>query len=271
MGEIPGILHHLEVQFIEGTEHWGPVLFGETGIFSVSNYMIFLFVSVLVTSAFWIFASRKAARVAATDSTEDLVPTGSANVAEAAVDFVRNSMVIDVMGKEGAKYFPFVATVFFLVLFTNLLGLLPGTIAGSGTMGATFTWAMIVFFVFLFVGIQKNGFVGWFKSFVPSGVPLLMVPFMWFLEFVSYLIRPITLSVRLFANIFAGHVVLAVFALFTALLFSQLNITSALGVLTFGLLVIMYAFEVFVAFIQAYVFAILTAVYIGAALHAGDH
>lgn len=278
MGKIPEILEELRVHFLEATTGWGPKV-GETGLFAVSNYMLFLFVALVVTAAFWVVASRQAARVSSGPepvSAEDLVPRGLGNLAEAAVEFVRNSMVVDVMGKEGLRYFPFVATMFFFVLFNNVIGLIPGSKPGTGTMGTTVTWAVLVFILYWYVGIRKNGLVGWLKSFVPSGVPKLMAPFLWVLEFLSHLIRPVTLSVRLFANMFAGHVVLGVFALFTVLLIhpifsGQIRVVAPIGILTFALLVVFYAFELFVAFIQAYVFAILTAVYIGGALHAAEH
>jgi F-type H+-transporting ATPase subunit a len=237
--------------------------------------MVFLFVAVLVTSVFWIVASRRAAAVVADPNAKpaDYVPTGIANVGEALVDFVRNSICVDVIGPEGSKYFPLVGTIFFGVLFSNLLGLIPGLKAGTGTMGTTVAWALIVFVVFTWLGFAKKGFIGFWKSFIPSGVPIAMAPFMFILELISYLIRPVTLSVRLFANLFAGHVVLGVFALFTALALEPLweghiQAASSIAILTLAMNIIMYAFEVFVAFIQAYVFSILTAVYISQAIHA---
>lgn len=232
------------------------------GPFVITNYMLWLLISLFVTVVFFALAARKVS----------LVPKGIANVAEAAVEFVRDGLCIDVMGPEGKKYFPFVATMFFFVLFNNVIGLIPGAKAGTGTISTTATWAIIVFLVYNYIGIAKHGFVGYMKSFAPSGkIFFLLKGFVWILEFVSHLIRPLTLSVRLFANMYAGHVTLGVFALFVVLLGEAAGAIKALALLPWAVQVVMYAFEVFVAFIQAYVFAILTAVYIGGAIHAGEH
>lgn len=274
MDKIPEILEELRVNFT-WVGHEAAKTNEGLGLFAVSNYMVFLFVAVIVTAGFWLIASRRAAAVVADPNAKpgDYVPTGVANVGEALVDFVRNSICVDVIGPEGSKYFPLVGTIFFGVLFSNLLGLIPGLKAGTGTMGTTVAWALIVFVTFTWLGFAKKGFIGFWKSFIPSGVPIAMAPFMFILELISYLIRPVTLSVRLFANLFAGHVVLGVFALFTALALEplwegHLQWASSIAVLTLAMNIIMYAFEVFVAFIQAYVFAILTAVYISQAVHA---
>jgi F-type H+-transporting ATPase subunit a len=232
------------------------------GGFSLTNYMFWLLVAFVVTLVFFMVAR---ARIA-------LVPKGVGNLAEMGVEFVRDSICIDVMGPEGRKYFPFVATSFFFILFNNFIGLIPGAKPGTGTMGTTVTWALMVFLLYNYIGFQKHGFIGYIKSFAPSGdVALPLKIYVWVLEVISHLIRPLTLSVRLFANMYAGHVTLGVFALFVVLLGEAAGAIKVLAVLPWALQVIMYAFEVFVAFIQAYVFAILTAVYIGGAIHAGEH
>lgn len=257
----PGVhtlLEELSVLSINGHE---VPLYG--GPFVLTNYMFWLLIAFVATLTFFLVAARKVA----------MVPKGIANVAEAGVEFVRDNICIDVMGPEGKKYFPFVATAFFFVLFNNLIGLIPGAKPGTGTMGTTVTWALMVFVLYNYVGVQKHGVLGYLKSFAPSGdVALPLKVFVWILEVISHLIRPLTLSVRLFANMYAGHVTLGVFALFVVLLaeYSQ-GAMKVLAVLPLTLQIVMYAFEVFVAVIQAYVFAILTAVYIGGAIHAGDH
>jgi F-type H+-transporting ATPase subunit a len=275
LDKIPEILKELSVEFLPRTEV-GPVV-GGFHLFSVSNYMVFMFITLFVTMAFFLVArSRSAAALARGATGVDLVPHGISNAAEALVDFVRNSICVDVMGEEGRKYFPFVGTLFFFVLFNNLIGLIPGFKAGTGTIGTTATWGVMVFIVYNAIGIRKNGPWGYLKSFVPSGVPLWLVPVMFPLEVLSHFIRPVTLAIRLFANLYAGHVVLGVFALFSALLLGplfagHLQFVSIVGVLTILVQILMYAFEIFVAAIQAYVFAILTAVYISGALHASEH
>lgn len=266
MDKIPEILRELTVQHFPQTASWGP--------FAISNYTVFLVLMVIVTAIFWIVASRRAARIMAEGGTGmDLVPHGISNAAEFLVDFVRNSICIDVIGEEGKKYFPFIGTIFVAVLFSNLLGLIPGAKAATGITGTTFTWGLIVFVVYNAIGFRKQGAWGYVKSFVPSGVPMWLVPFMFPLEVLTHFLRPVTLGIRLFANIYAGHVVLGVFALFSALLFrplfqGHLVLSSVVGILPMLATIAMYAFELFVAAIQAYVFAILTAVYIQGALHA---
>jgi F-type H+-transporting ATPase subunit a len=256
----PGVqelLHELSVMSVNG--HSVQVLGGP---FVLTNYMFWLLVALVLTLAFFIVAARSVS----------LVPRGIGNLAEAGVEFVRDGICVDVMGPEGKKYFPFVATAFFFILFNNLIGLIPGAKAGTGTMGTTVTWALMVFVLYNFVGFQKHGAWGYIKSFAPSGdVNIVLKVYVWVLEVISHLIRPLTLSVRLFANLYAGHVTLGVFALFVVLLGEAMGPIKVLAVLPWALQIVMYAFEVFVALIQAYVFAILTAVYIGGAIHAGEH
>ncbi len=170
-------------------------------------------------------------------------------------------MVVEVIGEEGLPYFPFVATLFFFILITNLLGLVPIAKTATSLIGNTITWSIIVFLLYNYIGIRKHGPIGYIKSFVPSGVPLLMVPFMFVIEIVSHIFRPISLAIRLFANMLAGHTVLLVFLTFT--------ITAPwwAKLIPFGVVIIMDLFEIFVAGIQAYIFAILAAIYISGAIH----
>jgi F-type H+-transporting ATPase subunit a len=252
------LLHELSVLAAFGPESHE---FALDNAFVLTQYMVFLLLAFVLTAAFMIYAGRKAS----------LVPKGASNVAEAGVEFVRDNVVIDVMGEEGRKYVPFVATVFFFILFNNVLGLIPGFKPGTGTMGTTVTWAVFVFVLYNFIGIKKHGVFKYLGSFVPHGTPKALAPLIWLLEFISHIVRPLTLSVRLFANMFAGHVILGIFALFTVLFVEMASAVSIVAVLPFILQIAMYAFEVFVAFIQAYVFTILTAVYIGGALHADEH
>ena len=228
----------------------------------LTNYMVFLLIAIVLTVVFFLIVGRK----------ESLVPKGIANIGELGVEFVRNNIVLDVMGSEGATYLPLIVTVFFAVLFNNVIGLIPGFKAGTGTLGTTFTWGAIVFITYNAIGFKKLGFLGYLKSFLPSGTPWWLIWLIYPLEVVSHFLRPFTLGVRLYANIYAGHIVLGVFGIFVVLALSALSPGSAvIAGLSLVMQVIMYAFEVFVAFIQAYVFSILTAVYISGALHAGEH
>jgi F-type H+-transporting ATPase subunit a len=228
----------------------------------LTNYSFFLIVAIVLTAFFFLLVARKMS----------LVPKGIGNLGEMGVEFVRNNIVVDVMGQEGLKYLPFIVTVFFAVLFNNFLGLIPGLKPGTGTLGTTFAWGILVFIVYNWIGFKKNGFVGYLKSFLPSGTPWWLVWLIYPLEVISHFLRPFTLGVRLYANMYAGHIVLGIFGIFVVMAVSALSPLSAVvGTLSLAMQIIMYAFEVFVAFIQAYVFAILTAVYMTGALHAGEH
>lgn len=228
----------------------------------MTNYSVFLVFAILLTMLFFGLAARKMS----------LVPKGIGNLGEWGVEFVRNNIVLDVMGSEGNKYLPFIVTVFFAVLFNNFVGLVPGFKPGTGTLGTTFAWGIMVFVVYNWIGFQKNGFLGYLKSFLPSGTPWWLVPLIYPLEVISHFLRPFTLGVRLYANMYAGHIVLGVFGIFVVMAAEALSPVSAVvGSLSLIMQIIMYAFEVFVAFIQAYVFAILTAVYMNGALHAKEH
>jgi F-type H+-transporting ATPase subunit a len=236
--------------------------FSEHASFSLTNYTFWLIVAVALLLIFFVVASRKV----------KLVPSGIGNVAEAGVDFVRNGVCVDVMGPEGKKYFPFLGTMFFFVLFNNLLGNIPPALPGTGTVGTTFTWAIIVFIVYNAIGIKKVGPGKYIKSFVPHGTPLWLAPLIFLLELISHVLRPFTLGIRLFANMYAGHVMLGVFAIFAAIFIEQFSAVSiAVVPLSFLMQVILRVFELLVAVLQAYIFTILTAVYIDGALHAGEH
>lgn len=227
----------------------------------LTNYGFFLLFALVVTITFFLYASRKV----------KMVPTGVGNVVELGVEFVRDNIVMDVIGPKGKPYLPFILSIFFFILFNNLIGLIPGFKPGTGTMGTTVTWAVMVFLVYNWIGIKKHGAWGYLKSFYPPGVVAPLAVFVMLLEIISHIIRPLTLSVRLFANMFAGHVILGIFGIFTVLLFQGAAVGKIMAILPLGMQIIMYAFELFVAFIQAYVFAILTAVYISGAIHAGEH
>ena len=228
----------------------------------LTNYSFFLIIAIALTAVFFFVVSKKMS----------LVPKGVGNIGEWGVEFVRNNIVIDVMGSEGVKFLPFIVTVFFAVLFNNFLGLIPGVKPGTGTLGTTFGWGIMVFVIYNWIGFKKSGFVGYMKSFLPSGTPWWLVPLIYPLEIISHFLRPFTLGVRLYANMYAGHIVLGVFGIFVLMVAKDITLVGVVvGSLSLLMQIVMYAFEVFVAFIQAYVFAILTAVYMNGALHAGEH
>ena len=258
---IAKLTHELSVLPLRGEK----LVFGDSfspSAFTLTNYTFWLIIAVVLLALFFIVASRKV----------KMVPSGIANIAEAGVEFVRNSICIDVMGPEGAKFLPFIGTVFFFVLFNNLLGNIPPALPGTGTVGTTFLWGIIVFFVYNGIGIRKNGAWKYLKSFIPSGTPGWLKPFMFVLEIISHFLRPLTLGVRLFANMYAGHIMLGVFAIFCAVVLEHFTAVGAIVLpLSFLMQVILRGFELFVAVLQAYIFSILTAVYINGALHASEH
>lgn len=184
-----------------------------------------------------------------------LVPGKLQSLAEMLLEFLQG-MVDEFIGEEGKKYFTFIATLFFFMLSCNLIGLVPGSYTITSQVAVTGAFAVMIFIMTLIIGFAKHG-LHFLTILVPPGIPKVMVPFMIPIEIISMLARPISLAVRLFANMTAGHTVLAV-------LFG-LGMTSPLwvGWMPMGFTVIVYGLELAIACIQAYIFTILTCVYIG--------
>jgi F-type H+-transporting ATPase subunit a len=196
-----------------------------------------------------------------------LVPGRIQSVAEICYEFVA-STVRGNAGKEGMKFFPLVFSLFMFIAVSNIIGVIPYNFTIASHLIVTFVLAMMVFLTVLIYGFYKNG-LKFFKLFVPSGIPIFILPLVVFIEVFSFFLRPISHSVRLFANMLAGHIALAVFASFIPLL-AGLGIAGYLGaVLPLGMVVALTALELLVAFLQAYVFTILTVIYINDAIHPG--
>lgn len=220
---------------------------------SYTNSALWMTISVAVASVFLALGARRRA----------LVPGRWQVMTEMAYEFVAN-MIRDNVGDAGRRYFPYIFTLFMFVLFGNLLGLIPGAFTYTSHIIVTLGLALTVFLAVTVVGIVKHG-LHFFSFFVPSGVPALMMPLMIPIEVISYLSRPVSLSIRLFANMMAGHTMMKVFAGFVV----------PLGAATFGLGglapiamdVALTGFELLVAFLQAYVFTVLTCLYLNDALH----
>ncbi|WP_084499298.1 F0F1 ATP synthase subunit A [Nocardia gamkensis] len=205
-----------------------------------------------------------------------IVPRGLQNVAEIGLVFVKEQICDEVLGKEsGRKFLPLIATIFFTVLFLNFSGVVPGlNISSNARIGMPLVLAVIAYLTFNYVGIKKYGFLNYMRSSivvpnVPAALHVLLIP----IEFVStFILRPFTLTVRLMANMLAGHIMLVLF--FSATWFFLFDATSWMKVFSpFSLLAGLgfTFFELLVIFLQAYVFALLTAVYISLAQHAADH
>ncbi|MES2254428.1 MAG: F0F1 ATP synthase subunit A [Pseudomonadota bacterium] len=196
-----------------------------------------------------------------------LVPTRGQSMAEASYEFVAN-MIHSATGEDGLKYFPFVFSLFIFVLFSNFLGMLPGSFTVTSQIAVTFSLACLVVLLVIVVGFMKHG-IGFLKLFVPHApwyLLILLIP----IEVISFLTRPISLSVRLFANMLAGHTMLAVFAGFVVALGTAGGIFAGLAIAPMLLIVAIMLLELLVAFLQAYVFAILTCIYLNEALHLHD-
>ena len=195
------------------------------------------------------------------------VPNRLQSVSEITYEFVAN-MVRQNAGDAGMKYFPVIFTIFMFVLAMNLIGMIPLPWLGAFTVTShiivTFALAAFVFIGVTLIGIFKHGF-GFLKLFVPSGVPIWLLPLITVIEIISYFTRPISLSVRLFANMMAGHTMLAVFGSFVV----GLGIIG--GWVPFIFMVLLMGLEVLIAFLQAYVFAVLSCIYLNDALHASEH
>ncbi|RKK02475.1 F0F1 ATP synthase subunit A [Pseudoroseomonas wenyumeiae] len=194
-----------------------------------------------------------------------VVPGRLQSMAEMFYEFLEN-LVTGQVGHEGKRYFPFVFTLFMFVLFGNVIGLLPYAFTYTSHIAVTFTLAAIVFVVTTVVALVLHG-KKFFGYFFPEGAPLWLAPIIVPVEVVSYLSRPISLSVRLFANMVAGHVLLKVFATFVVLLGGLGAVGPLVAVLPLGVNVLLIGFELLVAFLQAYVFAILASIYLHDAVH----
>ena len=196
-----------------------------------------------------------------------LVPGRMQSIAEISYEFVANT-IQSTAGTEGMKFFPLVFSLFMFILVANVIGLIPYTFTVTSHIIITASLALLVFATVLVYGFWKNG-LHFFKLFVPSGIPIYILPLIVFIEILSFLSRPISHSVRLFANMLAGHITLKVFASFITLL-GGLGIAGWVGaVLPLALVVALTALELLVAFLQAYVFAILTCIYLNDAIHPG--
>ena len=239
---------------------WEPIAFEGTP-FAINRVVLLMFLAAAITIGFFLLGARKRA----------LVPRGIQFVAEEGYLFVRNKIAIDVIGPEGVKYAPFLATLFFFIFFLNLLEIVPGvSFPVTSRLALPAIMALITYVVFNVVGIMKQGLGGYLKgTLFPPGVPGWIKPLLAVVELLSvFIIRPLTLTLRLFANMLAGHVLLTIFFLFTEeLIFHGDPIQWPLGVLTFFVAAVLIVFEFFVISIQAYIFTVLTAFYIAESIH----
>jgi F-type H+-transporting ATPase subunit a len=229
----------------------GPVEF-----YTITNVTLWMAIAVLVTMAIFVYGSRGRA----------LIPSRLQSVGELGYGFVHN-MIEEVTGHDGVKYFPYVMTLFIFVLLSNVLGLIPGSFTPTSHIAVTAVLGFGVFIAITLLGLFKHGF-HFLGMFWMQDAPLFLCPIIAVIEVVSYFVRPVSHSIRLAGNIMAGHAVIKVFAAFAPLI-----LISGFGILVTPISILaitaIYALEVLVAVIQAYVFTILTCVYLKDALHPG--
>lgn len=226
-------------------------LFGQDASFT--NASLFMVIAVALICGFLIFAMRGRA----------LVPTRIQSVAEMAYELIAN-MVRESIGPEGMKFFPFVFTLFAFILVLNLLGMMPHSFTVTSHIIVTFALAVLVFVVVTVTGFVRHGF-GYLKLFLPDGVPIWLMPIIIPIEVISYLIRPISHSVRLFANMMAGHTMLKVFGGFVV------GLGALGGWAPLGFMVAFTGLEVLVAALQAFIFTLLTCIYLNDAINMHHH
>jgi F-type H+-transporting ATPase subunit a len=227
---------------------WIPISLGGLDI-SINKAVVMMWVVVALVTVFMVMAG----------SARKLVPGKLQSLAEIMVDFIR-SMIMDTMGKEGMRFFPLIATLFLFILFCNLIGMIPGSYTVTSQIIVTAVFSFLVYGLSLVLGFLLHG-VKYLGVLVPPGTPGWLVPLMIPIEIMSQVARPISLAVRLFANMTAGHVLLGV--LFGMAISGGLLI----GWLPFAFTIAINGLEVGIAFIQAYIFTMLTCVYLGDAFH----
>ena len=234
-------------------------LFGEGQWFEFNKVTLITVLASFMTILLFMIAGSRSA----------LVPKGVQNLVEASVDFVREGIVMQTMGSSGLGWMPYLTALFWFIFFCNITEVIPVfQMPATARMAIPLALALMSWAIFIVVGIKSQGFFAYFKSALfPPGVPKLLYLLVTPIEFIStFLVRPFSLAVRLFANMLAGHILLVTFAVLSAALFTK-SILAVVLPLPVVMLVFLTGFEVLVALLQAYIFTILTAVYIGGAMH----
>jgi len=223
-----------------------------------TNSALFMFIAVIGLTLFMVGGT----------AAKRTVPSRLQSAAELTYEFAAN-MLRSTAGHEGMRFFPFVFTIFMFVLVLNMLGLVPFAFTVTSHIVITAVLALTVFFTVLIYGLARHG-LHFFNLFLPKGVPVYILPMIVAIEILSFISRPISHSVRLFANMLAGHIALKVFAGFIILLGSALGVVGWIGgILPFAMIIALTALELLVSFLQAYVFAVLTCIYLNDAIHPG--
>lgn len=244
-------------------DFWQP-LFGTDGNFAITRSMIVILLSLIVIIVPFVMTANRL----------KLVPSKGQYLMESIYDFVRNGLAIDMLGRKDFRPFlPLLLTQFTLILVNNLFGIIPPIqFPTFSRIGFAVALTLVTFVVYHYVGMRKKGVGGYFASMMPAGVPAFAAPIVYLLELITYFItRPLTLAMRLFANMFAGHMLLIVFMLGTQyLLIEAAGPVKIAGIASFLMAIIMTFFELLVQCLQAYVFVLLTTFYIAGSL-ADEH
>ena len=248
--------HYIDLYFLGKVPlpHFEPVeIFGIKFDFSITKSTAMVFLASIITILILAYA--------ASSNKKNKIPKGIGNMIEAVIVFIRDEIVVANMGKDGLKYMPFFLTMFFFVLFANLIGLFPFLAQPTKNINITAALALITFFMTQAAGIKAHGFGGYVKNLVPPGVPTFVLPIMIVVEFIGLFTKPFSLMMRLFANITAGSII--IFSLI-GLIFVMEYAGSVIAV-PFALFI--YLMEIFIVFLQAYIFTMLSVLYINMARH----
>ena len=239
---------------------WPDILFSGTA-YAINKTVLIYLAAVVITGAIFLTAGRK---------TGSLVPAGVQHVAESGVTFIEESVVMETIGEEGKKFMPFLTTMFFFILFSNIFEVVPGIqFPANGRMAVPITLALVVWVIYNVVGVRAQGLFGYLKnSLFPPGVPVALYLIVTPIELVStFVVRPFSLAIRLWANMVAGHLLLVTFAILSHTMFTSGIVGKVGSIAPFAMLTMMTGFEILVSVLQAFIFTILTAVYIGGSLH----
>ncbi|MBU2494455.1 MAG: F0F1 ATP synthase subunit A [Bacteroidetes bacterium] len=251
------ILHHI----LDSKEIFGLFTLPEIHLFgidlTITNHVVFMWLAMIILGIIFSKVSRSYKK--------SLVPKGLTNLMEIFIIFVRDDIVKPTIGKGYEKFLPYLLTVFFFILTCNFLGLIPGGATATSNISVTATLATISFVVIQAGGIMKNGFFGYFKGLMPHGLPTWLLPIMFVVEVLGLFTKPFALAIRLFANMSAGHIVILALLGLIFILKTYFVIPVSIGFALF-----IYLLEILVALIQAYIFTMLSSLFIGMAVHQ-DH
>ena len=251
------ILHHI----LDSKEIFGLFTLPEIHLFgidlTITNHVVFMWLALIIMALVFNKVSKSYKK--------SLVPKGLTNFMEILIVFVRDEIVKPTIGKGYEKFLPYLLTVFFFILTCNFLGLFPGGATATSNISVTATLATISFIVIQAGGIMKNGFFGYFKGLMPHGLPSWLLPIMFVVEILGLFTKPFALAIRLFANMSAGHIVILALLGLIFILKTYFVVPVSIGFALF-----IYLLEILVALIQAYIFTMLSSLFIGMAVHQ-DH